>query len=188
MKALTRPRTSVGAVIGRNARFGTPPGEAFYRVELVCHAALDLQGLLTKSRDWVSRRWVTVTASYHDPNRLRVTHAPPPAYESRAADSYFRGDAMRVTGVEGSSINLDLSSRFAVQSLNELIASATARAKEFIVLRVPNRKRDLIEVLADVDLPTPQTDEEQRLGASGAGLAATVLPAEDFSDWEQSDG
>ncbi|HEY8667704.1 MAG TPA: hypothetical protein VIL86_13645 [Tepidisphaeraceae bacterium] len=188
MKTKASPRTTyIGSVRGIDGRFGSPPATPFHSVKLPLQAVTALQALVDKAVDRASRRWVTIAISYDDPNRLRVMHAPPPAYERRAAESYLRGDALRVTGVEGNSVNLDISSRFAVGIFSDLLAAAGTRAQEFVLLRVPNRKHDLIEVVADVDLTPAPMAEQDRLGESGAAAAAAVLAAEDFSDWEGSD-
>ena len=183
MKAATRPRTNIGAVYGMQGEFGATADQPFYLVQLDLRTLPELRALLEKASDQHGRRWVTITASYHDSTRLRVTQTPPPAYEQRAVEDYLRGDVLRVTGVEGNSINLDLSSRFGVGTFLKLLDSASQRAKEFVAIRVPSRKHDLIELLPDVELFQAETAEQVGLGIAGAAMASAVLPVEDFADW-----
>ncbi len=60
-------------------------------------------------------------------------------------------------------------------------ASPANCAKAFVILRVPSRKRDIIELIPDIDL---DASEKEMLIAGSVAAATTTLPPEDFSDWE----
>jgi hypothetical protein len=66
--------------------------------------------------------------------------------------------------------------------LRDQLSLTSARAAEFIEIRVPSRKRDVIEFVPDVDL-APR--EAQVLAAGSVAAATAVLPQEDFRDWEK---
>ena len=171
-------RRNIGSVRGSGGFFAKFP---FYEVRLDKKNAIpELDNLLAKS-DAQRRCTVTLTVSFHQPDRLRVTETDPPNYEIRASATYLRGDAMRVQGREGKSCNLDLSTRLGVVALQRELRLAAERAQEFVVLRVPSRKHDLIELIPDVEFAV----SEQDVLVAGSTMAAVgALPSEDFSDWE----
>jgi hypothetical protein len=177
--ALTKTkRRTIGYVIGAAGSFARFP---FYEIRLDKKKAVpELDRLLAKG-NVAQRCTVTLSASFHQPDRLRVTEIDPPDYESRASAAYLRGDVMRVQGREGISCGLDLSARLGVQALQNELRLASKRAKTFVILRVPSRKRDIIELIPDIDL---DASEKEMLIAGSVAAATTTLPPEDFSDWE----
>lgn len=170
-------RNTIGYVLGERGRFGRNP---FFTVRLPSDRIEEFDRLLAKA-DGRHRHTTTITVSHQQPDRLRVTEVGPPEYELRAADQYVRGDVIRVQGKEGKSCGLDISARFGVPLIRQQLRSAAERAKTFVELRVPSRKRDLVEFRADVDIPP---GEEELLLDAAITLAAQCLPTEDFSDWE----
>lgn len=174
-------RRTLGYITASQGVLGKAP---FFETHLTHEQASALLGLLAKA-DVERRCTVTITTSYQQPNRLRVTEVDPPGYEALAAENYIRGDAIRVQGREAKSCGLDLSARWGVPMLAQEFRAAMARAKAFVALRVPSRSRDLVEVRADVDLE-PALGEDAALGLASAAAAALSLAPEDFSDWEDS--
>lgn len=168
-------RTVLGYVNGQSGQFGRLP---FFALRLSLDQAAALDGLLGRAGAQ-SRNTTTLTASFHQPARLRVTEIEPPDYELRAAAQYVRGDVVRVQGKEGVSCGLDVSARFGIPLLREQLSAARGRARDFLELRVPSRKRDLVEFVPDVDLTTTSDEAAALAAAQVAGLEA-----EDFSDWE----
>lgn len=76
--------------------------------------------------------------------------------------------------------------------LREQLAHAGSRAEVWIQLRArivrrgKHGPRCLVELVPDVDFAAAEDD--RRLGAGSARLAAEVWPHEDFADWEESQG
>jgi hypothetical protein len=174
---MQQQRSTIGYVVGEGGRFGRLP---FYSVRLARAQCKELDELLAKAGA-EQRRTTTLTASFHQPDRLRLTEIDPPAYEVRATSYYVRGDVVRVQGKEGVSCGLDLSARFGVPLVRQQLAQATAKARQYVELRVPSRKRDVIEFIPDVDL---KPSEEDTLVAGSVAAATAALSIEDFSDWE----
>jgi hypothetical protein len=143
-----------------------------------------LDALLTQA-DGPGRRTTTLTATYHQPNRLRITQVEAPDYELRAAAQYVRGDVLRVQGKERVSCGLDVSARFGVPLLREQLAEAMTKAREYVEFRVPSRKRDIVEFIPDSELKRlARADDTELLAKASMWAAGRVLPPEDFSDWE----
>ncbi len=178
-KAATVGRRTLGSINGSGGLFARFP---FYEVRLSKGKAVPELDRLLGQADRDRRCTLTLTVSYHQPDRLRVTETDPPNYELQASASYVRGDAMRVQGREGVSCNLDLSARLGVGALRDELRVAAQRAEKFVVLRVPSRKRNLVELVPDVDFGLGESDI---LAAASMAAAGTVLRAEDFSDWEK---
>src|SRR5437899_2423842 len=151
--AKTKRRT-LGYVVGLGGAFGRTP---FYQLTLQKPALELFQQLLGKSSA-AGRATVTITASYHQPDRLRITEAAPPDYEARAARDYVRGDAMRVNGREGISCGIDLTSQSGVPALLGALRKAGSRARSAVTLKVVSRKRDVVEIIPDIDLPAATDD------------------------------
>jgi hypothetical protein len=152
-------------------------GESFYEVKLDKNgAAAELERLLAPTVG--ARRGVSLTTDLHDANRLRLTEVQAPDFEAAAAARYLRGNALRVSGRPGNSCNLDLSARFGVPPLLDQLTDARAAAVRFVLLRVPSRARDLLEIIPDIEL------EETALGRAGDALAGDVWTHDDFADWE----
>lgn len=170
-------RVTLGYVVGRSGRFDRDP---FYRLSLPADASRELDRLLAKANGG-ARRTATLTATYEEPDRLRVTEAEAPAYEHRAAAQYVRGDVLRVQGRQGVSCGLDMSARFGVPLIREQLRLALSRCREYVEMRVPSRVHDVVEFVPDVDLIP---SEENSLVSGSTAAATAVLPAEDFSDWE----
>ena len=175
------PRSTIGYIIGNGGQFSRTP---FYRLRLPTPKCEELDSLLAKA-DGQHRRTTTLTASFHQADRLRVTEVDPPEYELRAAAQYVRGDVLRVQGKEGISCGLDISARFGIPLVREELRRAMTRAAEFVEFRVPSRNRDVIEFVADVDL---REDEGKVFVAASTAAAVATLPTEDFTDWEVVDG
>lgn len=121
---------------------------------------------------------ITIAVTRENPNRLRLKCDPLPAYEARAPASYLRGDVLRVQGVDTNSCNLAISARFGVPLFSQDLSAAAGRARNWVLVRVPNRKYDQVEFWPDVDLPSTGEDTAL-LQAQSSGLVY-----EDFSDWE----
>jgi hypothetical protein len=171
-------RRTIGYVAGHSGAFARSP---FYEIRLdKKKAAPELDRLLAKG-NVANRCTIALTASFHQPDRLRVTEMDPPDYESRASPAYVRGDVMRVQGREGISCSLDLSARVGVQALRNELRLARERAKVFVVLRVPSRKRDIVELIPDVDF---NLSDQDAIVAGSVAATSVALPPEDFSDWE----
>jgi hypothetical protein len=170
-------RKTLGYVQGARGRFSTSP---FYRLHLPVHDACPKLDQLLQKAATEGRVTATVTASFHQPDRLRITMVNAPDYEQRAAAQYVRGDVIRIQGRVGVSCGMDVSGQFGVPLLREKLGDAVRRAKEFVELRVPNRKHDVVEFWPDVDL-LPNDD----IVSASVAAAGAVLPKEDFSDWEK---
>lgn len=169
-------RNTLGYVIGQEGRFERIP---FYRLRLSLTQCDALDELLARAGA-EQRHTTTLTASFHQPDRIRVTEIEAPDYELRAAPQYVRGDIVRVQGKEGVSCGLDISARFGIPLIREQLGAARTRARQYVELRVPSRKRDVVEFVPDVDL----NPSEQDVIVTGSVLAAmSSLPPEDFGDW-----
>ena len=177
MTSTKAKRKTLGYIVGSAGTFGRAP---FYQITLQ-KPALELLAQLLAKTATDARSSLTITVSYHQPDRLRITQAAPPDYEARAARDYVRGDAMRVNGREGVSCGIDLTSKGGVPALLSALQNAGARATNAVLLRVVNRKRNIVEIIPDADLVP---GEEDALVAGSVAAAAAVLPPEDFSDWE----
>lgn len=174
-------RKVLGYVIGSGGRFDRAP---FYSLRLRLVQCRELNKLLAMS-DGQGRRTTTLTASFHQPDRLRVTEIEAPDYERRASAQYVRGDVIRVQGKQGVSCGLDISAKFGVPLVREQLAGAMGKAMNYIEFRIPSRGRDVIEFIPDTELKTAvRTDDTDLLAEASVALAAEVLVPEDFSDWE----
>jgi hypothetical protein len=176
--SIAKGRRVIGYVTGRSGVFDRRP---FYQIRLDKDASAQFDQLLSKGNA-AGRCTVAVSVSYHQPDRLRVTEIDPPDYELRAVTGYVRGDTIRIQGREGVSCGLDLSARFGVPLVREQLRGATQRAVEYLVMRIPSRKRDVIEFIPDVDLTHSDVDT---FVAGSVTAAMSILPAEEFSDWEK---
>lgn len=130
------------------------------------------------------RRWYTLAATYENPRRLRLMPERTPDFESAAAPLYVRGELLRVTGSPGASCNISFSARGAAD-LAGCLTRALADAHAWLEVRVPSRKRDLVEFIPDSDVKPSEISEIESLGRTGEVLAGEVLPRDDFSDWER---
>ena len=174
-------RKVLGYVKGSRGRFDHTP---FYSLRLRLGECRELNELLAKV-DGQGRHTMTLAATFHQPDRLRLMEVEAPEYERRAAAQYVRGDIIRVQGKQGVSCGLDISGKFGVPLVREQLAGAMAKAKEFIEFRVPSRKRDVIEFVPDTELiRSIERDDADLLAEASAAAAAEVLEPEDFSDWE----
>jgi hypothetical protein len=175
---MQKKRSVIGYVFGKGGRFDHCP---FYRLELPLAECRKLEELLAAAGG-EQRRTATLTATRQQMDRLCVTGVGPPKYEQRAVEQYVRGDVLRVQGTEGNSCNLTISARFGVPLMTQQLGVALERAREFVELRVPSRKYDLVEFVPDVDL---DSSDEQILAAGSIAATVVGLAAEDFSDWEK---
>ena len=157
---------------------GKPP---FYRVRLDATVLETLISELRTIADCETRIWHTLTATPEKASRLRMYVIRTPDFETQASKCYLRGTLFRISGRE--SVNIDFSSDGALL-LAERLREAKAKMRSFVLLRLPNRKKDVIEFVPDIELEALHSDEHARLGQAGESLAAQVLGPEDFSDWE----
>ncbi|MDP9175184.1 MAG: hypothetical protein M3O30_15155 [Planctomycetota bacterium] len=171
-------RTTIGYVLGESGHFDRSP---FYRLRLSIAECRRFDELLERVRAG-HRCTATLTASFHQPDRLRVTEIEAPEYERRAAAQYIRGDVVRVQGREGISCGLDVSGQFGIPLIRQQLGLAMARAAQYVEIRVPSRKRDVVEFVPDVDL---ESGEDNALVSGSVSAATSVLPREDFRDWEK---
>ena len=170
-------RRTLGYVHGVMGVFDRAP---FYTLWLSKAKVEQLDELLGRA-DANTRCTVTLTASFQQPDRLRVTEVDSPDYEARAAATYVRGDIVRIHGRDGVSCGLDLSARFGVPIVRAQMKDAAAQARESVLLRVPSKSRAIIEFIPDVSLPSR---EEDALVAGSVAATIASLPPDDFSDWE----
>jgi hypothetical protein len=169
-------RRGIGNIRGFDARLGGK--DDFYQIKLDLPAVDDTTRLLATVSG--ARQGVSITADYHDPDRLRLTVVDPPEFEAQAPARYLRGNTLRVSGRSGNSCNLDISARFGIPPLIDALRGARQAANAFVLLRVPSRTRDRLDILPDTELP----GDDDAFGESGAKLAANVWTHEDFADWE----
>ena len=180
MKQGTDQRT-IGYVKGTNGCI-IRDGKPFYRVRLDASALNDLLSLLDQVAPTDERQWHALTATSELPSRLRFYRTPTPNFEQHAAKSYVRGTIYRISGRE--SINICFSVQGALLIANRF-REAMQHMRNFVLLRVPGRKIDLIEFLPDLQLEAAASEEHARLGQTGESLTGQVWGQEDFSDWEQ---
>jgi hypothetical protein len=176
-------RETVGYFEGLSGELRGARGRPFFRLRLDrAQVRKLLEGLdLCVQRE--GRRWFTLTSTHEKPARLRLTQMATPEYEDQAAAFYLRGEAMRISGDEGS-CNINFSGSVGAPLLIERLRCAAKDMRRFLELRVPSRARNLIEFMADTTLEAVESAEHERLTLAGEKLAAEVLGAEDFSDWE----
>jgi hypothetical protein len=172
-------RRVIGFVHGSGGFFAQSP---FYVLQLDKKSARQLDKLLEQGNS-SSRCEVTITATFHQPDRLRITETDPPDYEARAVDTYVRGDVIRVQGKPGVTCSLAVSARWGVPAIQSQLRRAASRASKFLLLRVPNRKRDVVEFVADEDLASEPVDANV---AASMASAANLLPEESFDDWRSA--
>lgn len=161
-----------------------------FRIRLERTAAGELVRLLATPDTSLRRPGYILVVTSDNMNRLRVVRDRLPAYESRAAACYVRGDLARVTGT-ARSCNIFVSALGAELIAKEL-SDAAARAREWVEFRariVQRRRsgtRSMLEFVPDIEVAA--RDFERRLGAAGESLAAESWPAGDFADWEPDRG
>lgn len=173
-------RESIGYIEGLEGELNGPRKRPFYRIRFNRD---QVRRLLAYLRRCTEAKWFTLTATYEKPNRLRITkNLRVPDYERRASQIYLRGEAVRVSGDQGS-CNIDFSGQVGRALLQENIRAAERNMEEYLDIQIPNRKRNLIEFIPDTESRIIEADEQQRLAEAGAVLAGEVLPAEDFSHW-----
>ena len=185
--AKPRTRNTVGYVECAEGQLQGRNGRPFFRVRLDVSQTRVLLKYLDRCAASRNREWFTLTSTHDKPERLKLTRKRPPDYEVRAAPLYVRGDPIHISGNEGS-CNIAFSGEFGGKMLADRLRTAQERMRRFVDMVVPNRKRQLIVFLPDVDLEAGISDEHQRLGQAGAALSATIWSSEDFADWESSDG
>lgn len=179
-------RRLIGYVVGTGAQLTGAAQRPFYRIRLRSAQAVELTERLESASASEEPRWYTLTALATNPNRLGLTeHLRLPAFEQAAAAVYLRGEAFRITG-KGASCNIDFST-VGASLLAERLRTALSNMDEWLELRIPNRKRQLIEFVTDRELLAASSAEIDKLALAGAQLAAEFLAHEDFSDWEEAD-
>ncbi len=171
----------VGYVEGFGGELRPADPKRFYRVRLT-GAAIDKLGSFLEARPEGERAERVIAATAENVNRLRVMTRTAPAYEVRAQREYVRGDILTVRGKTSISIYVRIPD--GGRLLRQRLDSARQRMLEWVELRA-NRLRNLLEIVPDADLISR---EDSKLGEAGAGLAAVVLPDEDFRDWERAGG
>ena len=158
---------------------------SFYQVRLDASVLAELIPNLRAAATCKERLWHTLTATSENASRLRMYVIRTPDFEMQASKCYLRGTLFRISGRE--SVNIDFSTDGALL-LAERLREAKAKMRSFVLLRVPNRKKDVIEFLPDIELEALHSDEHARLGQAGESIAAQVLGREDFNDWEEETG
>lgn len=156
----------------------------FYQIKLEADALAALLSQLDSAEKSENRMWFTLVATSENPSRLRLYSTRTPAFESRAARGYLRGDVFRVSGKE--SCNIDFSAPVGAGLLAEQLRAAQSRMRRFVLLRIPSRKQYLIEFVPDIDLEAVESPEHRGLAEAGVALAASVWGEDDFEDWEQA--
>ena len=157
---------------------GKPP---FYRVRFDATVLEEWISELRTIANSETRMWHTLTATPEKASRLRMYVIRTPDFETQASRRYLRGTLFRISGRE--SVNIDFSSDGALL-LAERLREAKAKMRSFVLLRLPSRKKNLIEFVPDIDLEALHSDEHARLGQAGESMAAQLWGQEDFSDWE----
>jgi len=158
--------------------------KAFYRARLTEPEVGQLVADLDRCAESDGPRWFTLTVTDEKPERLRLTEMPgAPQYELEAAAVYLRGDVFRVSG-KAKSCNIDFSGRVGAVLLSERLRRAQARMRRFLEIRVPSRKRNLIEFIPDTDLEAADSPEHDKLAQAGEALGADLGSSDEFSDWE----
>lgn len=193
-KPPARPRRSaqpvketIGYVGGFGGRLTGPGGRPFYQVRIRSAQVAELLKHLDNCAACADRSWFNLCATYDEPDRLRLTRdLETPAYEGQAAPIYLRGDVFRISGQE-KSCNIDFSGPIGAALLAERLRAAQALMRDFMEIRVPNRKRQLVEFVPDVDLEAAQTPEHKKLALTGEALAGDLLAGDEFADWGSQD-
>jgi len=187
---MPRPKTKYRETIAylecEYGELNDPPQRPFFRVRLSKGQVEELLRLLGDCAAAEGRAWYTLTATYEKPARLRLTHELRiPDYEQQAASIYLRGEPVRISG-DGGSCNINFSGAIGGSLMVERVQMALLRARDNIDIRIPSRKRNLIEFIPDTDREAEESREHQQLAEAGANMADDVWGNEDFSDWETS--
>lgn len=176
----------IGEVKCERVELASPLSKPFF---LGCLAKLEARQLLGYLED-LGRRpgrfWYDLVSGRPDPKRLRLVRLlRTPEYELAAETNYLRGDIFRINGKQNS-CHINFSGPIGARLLAEQLRSALERTRNTIDIVVPNRhrKKDLVEFIADADREANPSDEHNRLAQAGEVMAAELLPAEDFSDWD----
>lgn len=180
-------RKTIGYIECAQAELRGRSGRPFFRIRLEAAQTSDLLRLLKRCAASPNREWFALTSTHEKPERLKLTEQRTPNYEINAAPLYLRGEPVRISGDEGS-CNIDFSGAVGGVLLMERLRSAQRRMRRFVEIRIPSRKRNLIEFIPDTDLEAMESAEHQRLAQAGGALAADTWSNEDFSDWESQDG
>lgn len=172
-------RRTVQYILADSATLNPPNRKPFFAARLSRRAAEELEQALAAIAAESGRAWFTLTATYEQPCRLRLTQlVNTPKYESQAAPIYLRGDVFRVNGAEGS-CNIEFS-RTGADLLKDRLADAKGKMFEWLEIRVPSRARQIVEFAPDSQL----MDEAVRMGLAGEFAASQAWEPEDFSDWQ----
>jgi hypothetical protein len=179
---VTTGRYSLGEVVGFDGLLARDRRGKIrhYRIRLRAPACDHLAELLDVQAADDVRNWFILAATHEQRDRVRVLFDPAPQYEQRAAKGYLRGDILRVVG-ERASCNINISSLGARLMVDRLRAAA-AEMHEWVELRA-DRQWGMVEIVPDVRVSAPESDEHERLAIAGEQLAAETWPADDFSDW-----
>ena len=153
----------------------------FYQVRLDASVVEELISHLQVIASSEDRPWHSLTATGENLSRIRMYVIRTPDFERQASRCYLRGTLFRISGRE--SMNIDFSTVGALL-MAERLREAKAKMRSFILFRLPNRKKPVIEFVPDIELEALRSDEHARLGQVGQDLAAQVWEDEDFSDWE----
>ena len=185
--ASNKQRTVIDYIKPHDVDIHGPSEKPFFRLRLDCDEARKLIGQLENLGHSGGAERFSLTANKSpkaNPQPLNLWRNYTAKYELDAAPNYLRGDIFSVTG-RGDSCHIDFSATGAALMATHL-KEATDRAREFVELVIPNRRRklNLIEFIADTE--TEAASEQERLGLAGAVALAEVLGHEDFSDWENA--
>lgn len=153
----------------------------FYQVrfeESVLQALISRLQIVANAQE---RCWHSLTSTDEDFSRIRIYKIRTPDFEMRAFNRYLRGTVFRISGQE--SMNIDFSVDGALLLATRLQA-AKDEMRSFVLLRLPHRKKPIIEFIADIELEQRRSGEHDRLGQVGQSMAVEVWGDEDFSDWE----
>lgn len=177
-------RRTVAYITTEEAELKRPRQKPFYWARLGRSQVETLAESLGKFAKEEGRVWFTLVVTREAPGRIRLTQmVQTPAYEARAHREYLRGEIFRLSGREGS-CNIDFSP-IGAKLLLERLNAAAERMRYSVLIRVPMRSRQMVEFIPDTDLPLVQTEIE-KLGQAGEELAASVLPSDDFADWQEA--
>lgn len=166
--------------------------EPFFRARSTTKDAVALAARIEALADLRDREWYYLTWTTPNLKRLRLVHLDrTPQFERSAHANYLRSEIFRVTGQAGG-CNINFSGETGAALLAARLRSAIASAEAFIeivVIIVSRKKKSyLVEFHSDLELRLIDTPEHDRLAEASEVLAGESWTAEEFQDWERSDG
>lgn len=175
-------RETIGYFNGTLAVIDGRRGRPFFRIQIPRASAKLLVASLKKIATQENHRF-TLASIMPQLNRMTLTRPNMPNYERWAARNYVRGDTLVISGGR-QSCNITFTGGVGARSLAEQISAALSRCKSFLELRIPYRRRNLVEFIPDGELSAAGEKSDIAFGLAGESLGAMTLEAEDFSDWE----